>query len=480
MSLYLYKFISKTFLTNFLFCLIPISFIAGNLIINLNIVLIILFSFMFYGNNMFKIKYDLLDKLVLIFFSYILLIGFFNNVFDKTHTDYTVLIKSILYLRFLILYFIIRFLTSEKIINYKYFFYSCSLSSIFVCLDLIYQFKFGQDIFGFEGLGGRRLSGPFGDEYIAGSYLQRFAFFSFFALSFIKIKKSEKIFPILSTLLLFLIFFSLVVAGNRIPLIMFLFMIITFLVLEKKTRKYLLYFLTGSTIIFLTIFNLNPSIKSHFKMFKAKTFEFVVFFSTILIEDKQSALIVTKDGYSITSDKKLISELQKKQTTTHDLKKDSEINLVKNSEFINVNGKIVQIPNTYIKEFNSGYQTWQKKKYFGGGVRSFKYNCPKTGLLNCGPHPHNYYLEILAELGLLGFFFLVIIFLIIFYNTFIKRYFLRAKVLDNKMIVPFLFLFFIEIFPVKTTGSFFSSGNSTYIFLFMAIIVALSKDKKFN
>ena len=477
MQLYLYKLLSKPFLTNFLFCLIPISFIAGNLIINLNIFLIILFAFIFYGNNIFKIQYNLLDKLILFFFSYVLFVGFINNIFDKTHTDFTILIKSLLYLRFLILYFVIRYLTFNNIIKYKYLFYSCSLSSIFVCLDLIYQFTFGYDIFGFKGLGGRRLSGPFGDELIAGSYLQKFAFFIFFTLSFLEIKKDKKKFYFLSILLLLLIIFSLIIAGNRIPFVMFLLMMISFFIFEKETRKYLLYFLIGSSFIFLTLYNLNPSIKSHFIMFKTKASEFVIFFSTILIEDKQSALIITKDGYSVTSDSKLISELKKKQSTTHALTKDSNINLVKNSEVININGKVVQIPNTHIKEFNSGYQTWQKKKYFGGGIKSFKYNCPKTGLLNCGPHPHNYYIEILAEIGLVGLVILIIIFSIIFYNIFFKRYFLNSEKKNNPMIVPFMFLFFIEIFPIKTTGSFFTSGNSTYIFLFMAITIALSKKK---
>ena len=36
-------------------------------------------------------------------------------------------------------------------------------------------------------------------------------------------------------------------------------------------------------------------------------------------------------------------------------------------------------------------------------------------------------------------------------------------------------LFFAEIFPFKTTGSFFTTGNATFIFFIIAIIVSLSK-----
>ena len=38
------------------------------------------------------------------------------------------------------------------------------------------QYYFGSDLFGFKG-SGRRLAGPFGNEYIAGSYIQRFFIF---------------------------------------------------------------------------------------------------------------------------------------------------------------------------------------------------------------------------------------------------------------------------------------------------------------
>ena len=53
----------------------------GNLAINLNSVLLIITVFSFYRSNVFKIKYNLIDK-VFSFFSYILLNGIFNNFFN--------------------------------------------------------------------------------------------------------------------------------------------------------------------------------------------------------------------------------------------------------------------------------------------------------------------------------------------------------------------------------------------------------------
>ena len=90
-------------------------------------------------------------------------------------------------------------------------------------------------------------------------------------------------------------------------------------------------------------------------------------------------------------------------------------------------------------------------------------------------HPHNYYLEILTETGLLGFFTVLSIFAIILYNSFFKKYILKNEFKNNNIIVPFIFLFIIEIFPIKSTGSFFTTGNASYLFLILAILVALSQ-----
>tara|TARA_Y100000992_G_scaffold281157_1_gene228704 strand:- start:288 stop:587 length:300 start_codon:yes stop_codon:yes gene_type:complete len=91
----------------------------------------------------------------------------------------------------------------------------------------------------------------------------------------------------------------------------------------------------------------------------------------------------------------------------------------------------------------------------------------------CASHPHNYYLEILAELGIIGFIIIIIIIFKIFLMIGNKNSLnLNFK---NNLIVPFVLVFIAEIFPLKTSGSFFTTGNATLIFLIIAIIVSLSK-----
>ena len=90
-------------------------------------------------------------------------------------------------------------------------------------------------------------------------------------------------------------------------------------------------------------------------------------------------------------------------------------------------------------------------------------------------HPHNYYLEILTETGIIGITLIFAIFVSIIYLTLFKKYFLNTSLKKNNLIIPFIFLFLAEIFPIKSTGSFFTTGNSTYLFLIIGIMVGLMR-----
>ena len=172
----------KDYFINFLISIIPFTYIAGNLILNANILLIIIFSIFFYKAEIFYNKFSNIDKLILIFFIYIALNGVLNDYLYYKEAN-VVLVKSLSYSRFLILYFIFKFLAQREIINYKFIFFSFGAASLFVVIDLLIQFTFGKDIFGFPSDPfNRRLSGPFGDEPVAGSFVQRFYIFALYAI----------------------------------------------------------------------------------------------------------------------------------------------------------------------------------------------------------------------------------------------------------------------------------------------------------
>ena len=138
-----------------------------------------------------------------------------------------------------------------------------------------------------------------------------------------------------------------------------------------------------------------------------------------------------------------------------------------------------EFPNTYVKEFYSGLMAWKENLFIGGGINSFHYNCVKS-VSACASHPHNYYLEILSENGLIGMILWGISFLYVVYISIVKKYFIKPNLKKNHLITPFALLFLVEIFPMKTTGSFFTTGNATFIFLIMSAIIALSRKSQYN
>ena len=141
----------KELFINILFAIIPITFILGNLLLNLNILLIILFSLYFFRLRIFEEKFSSIDKLLLGFFLYVFTNGLINNYYSSLESN-IILIKSLGYFRFLILYFIIKLYVKKNIINYKYLFFSLGSVCLFVSIDIIIQYIFGQDIFGYKSI----------------------------------------------------------------------------------------------------------------------------------------------------------------------------------------------------------------------------------------------------------------------------------------------------------------------------------------
>jgi len=276
-----------------------------------------------------------------------------------------------------------------------------------------------------------KFSGPFGDELIAGSYLQKFGFLSFFFIPlFYKVNNKKIIYSYLVFLFL-IILFSIIITGNRMPFVLFVFLMFSLFVFEKKTRKYFISLSLITTLIFLATYKYNATTKNYFNHF---------FYSSIEIKDSTMNFIF-RDLSS--------AELEI-------FKKDPQL----------------FIPNTYVKELYSGVATWRQNKIIGGGIDSFYLNCKKS-LNDCASHPHNYYIEILSEIGGVGLLIFLLIFGKVFFDTFYLKYLKKVK-FDN-LIIPFMFLFLAEIFPIKTSGSFFTTSNASFIFFILAITVALSR-----
>ena len=423
------------FFLNLLIFILPISFILGNLILNLNLAFLVIFSIVLFRLEIFKWKFNLIDYLVIIFFLYIFLNGIYNNFFNLSISALKegniILIKSISFLRFLLLYLIIKFLILRNIINFKYLLLIYGSICLFICIDVIIQFYFGRDLFGFEGMG-RRMPGPFEDEAIAGTFIQRFfIFFPYFFLIYLNKNKFSNKFLLISVIVVSLI--GAVLAGNRMPFAMILFTIAFLILIEKDLRKILLsiIFLATISIPFLTK---NPTeIRHHYKNFIADSKEIIIYSkSKIFFEE-------------------------------------------------------IEISNIHLKEIESGIFTWKESKLFGGGVKSFKWVCEnidrakvlhlvsKRGRVNCNNHPHNYYIQLAAELGAIGFLIFITLITVTIIQFFSSFYKFKQNVYFNKLLLVFFIVFLNEIFPFRTSGSFFTTTNAFSLFFILPFVSGLIK-----
>ena len=410
-------------LINILFLMFPLSIILGNLFINLNIFFLCVFTSIIYNKELIKFKINFFDKIILIFFFYTLvtlIINFLESYFGEEIFPQQIISKTLFYFRYLALYLVIRFLITQNIANLNWFSYICSICAIFVCVDIFFQFFFGKNIFGMVSPGARHYSSVFGDEVIAGGYLQKFSLFTLF-LPFVLIKKS--FYKIAIQLIFFVIFtFGIILSGNRMPLVLFVFSFFIFALFNKELRKKILTIF----FIFFLFLGLNLNFNQTFK--------------------------INMSNFYI-SGKNLANTFFIKDPT-------------------NLSIETWQLP--YVRPFYCGKYIWGKNPFFGGGIKSFR-----NAEVGCGSHPHNYYLEILADLGLFGLSIILTFVFLLLYRIFKKITLLSPSsyVLDNK-IMPFFLIFVIEFFPIRSSGSFFTTNNSSIIFIILAILVSLTYKKK--
>lgn len=414
---------------NVLFLFFPVSLILGNLLTNLNILLLCFFALFFYSKKLIKFEINIFDKILLVFFFYTILtliVNFIDSYLDGQILSKLIIVKTLLNLKYLVFYFVIRTLIDKKILNLDWFALVCSACAAFICVDIFIQFLFGKDIFGITPPYPGRYSGAFGTEMIAGGYLQKFALFCLF-LPFIL--KKKLLYKILFQVIIFSIFiFGIILSGNRMSLVLYVLSFLIYIILDKKIRKY---FMLIFLIIFLVLsFNIMIN-----KKFSLKMLSFY-YNGSYLINT-----LLTKD--------------------LEDLKKEPWSVWKK----------------SHVVEVYCSTHSFKKNPAFGGGIRSYRTHT------NCMTHPHNYYLEILSELGLIGLSIILVFIFMLMYKIFIKK--IKPLKIDLGSLdardLPFFLIFITEFFPLRTTGSFFTTNNASIIFLVLAILVSLiSKKKNYN
>ena len=213
------KIISKLNFLKFLFYIFPIIMMTSSGYLTVYVSIFIIFNLYYFFSNKIKINIIFLDYLVIFFFLTLII----SSLANIAEIGSFIFLKSLLNLRFAILFIIIRNIINYKIINIYYIFIVSLVCSTLLSFDIFLQHLVGFDIFGNPPFAGR-YNGFFEHEAIAGGYLQKIFLFSLLSIFLSKIHKKAKFF---STI----IFINILGAGillslDRMPYLIFVFSII--------------------------------------------------------------------------------------------------------------------------------------------------------------------------------------------------------------------------------------------------------------
>jgi len=470
-------------LVQILFYALPLSFIIGNAAISIHSIIFICLSFFLIKQKELNLRFNYTYWILIIFFSYLIINTFINfnypglfwNTFvpaielnnaintdlpgdldlspDKDHwisKDNDPFLKSLIATRFLLLFIVISVLFYNKILDLKKFFLSSLICTTFVSVDILFQYTSGKNFLGLVAYEGY-YTGFFGEEKIATAYLKNFSLFSFFYI-FQNIK-NKNLNNFISILIIVIHLSAALFSGNRMPMLLFLFGYILLILFVKNFRL----IMSLSLIIFISVFlytiKNNSSLKHHY----------AVFLNTAIVDVFKSIKNVGEKNI------KKGNEEKEDDLTTSSPKVPKDIIFLRHSGHNRI--------------MRAGIEVWKEGFLTGFGINSFRMKCFEILIkdnkkrkgdsqkISCGNHPHNYYLELLAETGIIGFSFVLLFSLILIKNS--LTYFLNNKKTDPNIILlaPIIIVFFLEIWPIRSSGSFFTTWNATFFWICASILM---------
>jgi len=308
--------------------------------------------------------------------------------------------SSLFYFRIGVFSCFIWYLINQDKSILTYFYYSLIFCFSALVIDGYIQFLTGTNLLGFKMLG-IRISSFFGDELIMGSYLSRL-FPMLFALFLIKKKQKYEIYFI--GLLFILVDVLIFISGERAAFFFLNLSTVFIIILIKEYQKFRL--VTFIIAIFcVLILSLNSS-KLNERMFKGPAEDMG------LLKSSKEAIIFSP---------------------THD--------------------SIIR----------TAYNMFKDQPIFGHGPKMFREICKnekyQTGINPCMPHPHNFYVQLLAETGIIGFLFLfsALIYVIFTASRQLKSIILRQKRPLTDYQVCLLAGILITVWPLTPNGNFFNN-----------------------
>ena len=281
-----------------------------------------------------------------------------------------------------------------------FFYYALVLCFLALIIDGYIQYFTGINLAGFK-ISGIRVSSFFGDELIMGSYLSRL-FPLLFAFFLIKKKQKYEIYFI--GILFILVDVLIFITGERAAFFFLNLSTIFIIILIKEYQKFrLITFIIAIICIFILSLN-SPNLTD--RMFKVPAQDMG------FIESSKKSLIFSKSHDSL---------------------------------------------------FRTAYNMYKDRPIFGHGPKMFRLICKNKkyaeGINPCMAHPHNFYVQLLAETGIIGFLFLFSALVYVIYTALrqFKSIIFRQKRPLTDYQVCLLAGLLITIWPLTTNGNFFNN-----------------------
>ena len=386
---------------------IPLTIITGpfipDLLTSLSALLFIIISF---KKKLTKYYNNTFVKCFLLFILYIIINSLISNepIFS--------LKSSLFYFRFGLLALAIWYLIDNNRNFIRYFFYALSLCFIISIIDGYYQYLFDINLFGISSPG-NRLNLLLNDRRSLGIVLSR-------------------LFPLLLALYIYLYYHKN--SKKYIILLPLMFFIVTDILI----------FLTGERTAIALLFISALFIILHSNKFKI--LRLISIFLSILI-----MIFIT-----------IVSPQIKERNIDHTLEQ---------TGFSSNDGNYKFLSNEHHSLAVTALNAFIDKPIVGHGPNMFRKFCNNHKYLydhrSCSTHPHNIYLQVISELGLVGLMFVVFLVYLVAKISIFQLYYLYFKndsyISDYQMCLVCSFL--LPLIPFLPSLNFFNNWHSIIIFL---------------
>jgi O-antigen ligase len=407
----IYKFFAINNILLSLAVLLPIGLLVSTGVSETIVILLSLF-FLIYSlskNNFYWINNKYFYLLMLLWLSLII-----NFIFSKNQE--LALFRSFGFIKYIIYIFAIKYLLNKNK-NSEILFIFLSFIIALVTFDIYFEYIYKKNILGFQSSDSSRIASFLRKELKIAHFLLGFCLISI-GYYFEKFKNKSYKFKIAGYVSALIILISIFLTGERANSIKAFFCIFTFFLLAKDNFKYKNILLIITIILPIIIYFSSERIKGRFDMYLSQ-----------------------KHG-----NENFVKTFKKSHHGAH---------------------------------YYTAFEIFKSNPIFGVGNKNFREECLNEKYNNksyariserCSTHPHQIYLELISEHGIIGS---IIILFVIFYSIF--KSFVNFNKKQNLIQLGAILFVASTFMPLIPSGSFFTSFDATIFRFNYAIMLSYNK-----